>query len=148
MPYKDPEKRRENARKRVSRYRQRHPGRIQKQNVRSQTVSRFARAIALAKQRSYEWTIPEDSYKSLIIKPCYYHNGSLSDTGIGLDRLDNSRGYHVGNVVPCCGVCNFVRGNKFTPAEMLKLGQVVAEIIKERGTQGQVPVPARLLRLV
>lgn len=29
----------------------------------------------------------------------------------GLDRLDNSKGYDLDNVVPCCGRCNFMRLN-------------------------------------
>ena len=133
MPYKDPEKRRESSRRRTATYRVRHPRRIIDQNVRSQNTSRFARAIALAKQRNYEWTIEKSTYAVLIAQPCYYHGGDLSDTGIGLDRLDNTRGYHVNNVVPCCGICNFVRGNRFTPEEMRALGSVVAEILRKRG---------------
>jgi len=28
----------------------------------------------------------------------------------GIDRVDNSKGYIPTNVVPCCGVCNFMKG--------------------------------------
>lgn len=28
----------------------------------------------------------------------------------GIDRVDNEKGYIPDNVVPCCGVCNFMKG--------------------------------------
>ena len=30
----------------------------------------------------------------------------------GLDRADNDYGYTIGNVVPCCKVCNHWKGTK------------------------------------
>jgi hypothetical protein len=35
-------------------------------------------------------------------KPCHYCGGEST----GLDRVDNSKGYILKNVVPCCGICN------------------------------------------
>lgn len=28
----------------------------------------------------------------------------------GIDRVDNTKGYTIDNVVPCCGICNMAKG--------------------------------------
>lgn len=48
---------------------------------------------------------------------CSYCNGSIRRTCIGLDRLDNTRGYHSTNVVACCAFCNNARGHLLSPDE-------------------------------
>lgn len=37
---------------------------------------------------------------------------------MGLDRKDNSLGYIIDNVLPCCGDCNKVRNTVLTVEEM------------------------------
>jgi hypothetical protein len=44
----------------------------------------------------------------------------------GVDRIDSSIGYLPENVVPCCGLCNWMKGDQ-TQAEFFKR---VAEIYK------------------
>jgi hypothetical protein len=39
--------------------------------------------------------------------PCYYC-GAIIPT-IGIDRVDNTKGYQFQNVVPCCSTCNFMK---------------------------------------
>ena len=51
---------------------------------------------------------------------------------IGLDRIDNSKGHTIDNVVPCCYMCNVVRNNLFSHEEMLKIGKFLRKIIEER----------------
>jgi hypothetical protein len=59
-----------------------------------------------------EWTLTYDQYAELVTQNCSYCNRSLRDeTGSGLDRIDNSRGYLPGNVNPCCSECNRIRGD-------------------------------------
>jgi hypothetical protein len=53
---------------------------------------------------------------------------SSSKTGIGLDRLDDSKGYEVGNVVSCCTECNLARGCRFTPKEMKIIGAAIRRV--------------------
>lgn len=71
-----------------------------------------------AERRGYIWNLTEDQVKRLTSQPCYYcnakplqrgttgtnHNGSYLYNG--LDRVDNTKGYTIDNVVPCCGTCN------------------------------------------
>ena len=39
---------------------------------------------------------------------CEYCNDTLSP-GLHLDRVDNTHGYHIQNVVRCCETCNFMK---------------------------------------
>lgn len=51
---------------------------------------------------------------------------------IGLDRIDNSKGHTLDNVVPCCYECNIARSNNFTYEEMLELGKAIKSIKEKR----------------
>lgn len=39
--------------------------------------------------------------------PCTYCGSEIKT--IGLDRIDNSRGYEIDNITPCCYICNRMR---------------------------------------
>lgn len=74
--------------------------------------ARFTYAKSRATLNEKGWSIPFEEYKILVIKPCYYCNNELAPEkacGVGLDRIDNSKGYEPTNVLPCCGVCNTIR---------------------------------------
>ena len=80
---------------------------------------RWITARSYAKHEGREWSISFEEYYQLLRQGCFYSGKSLSDeTGIGLDRIDNSKGYTLDNVLPCCGECNSIRGNKLTVDEM------------------------------
>jgi len=53
---------------------------------------------------------------------CYYC-GKKSE--IGFDRIDNSKGHTIGNVVLACNICNMTRGNRFTVEQMKKIGELI-----------------------
>lgn len=40
-------------------------------------------------------------------KECYYCGIDIPN--IGIDRVDNAIGYVIGNVQPCCTVCNMMK---------------------------------------
>jgi hypothetical protein len=90
---------------------------------------RFAYVRRHAIARGHTWSLTPMEYALLVTGNCAYC-GMESDVeaGVGLDRLDNSKGYEVKNVVCCCSFCNMARGARFTPEEMIKLGKVIAEI--------------------
>ena len=80
-------------------------------------------------RKGKEWNLTEEEYTNLVNQNCKYC-GMKNDTeaGVGLDRLDNSKGYLKDNVVSCCIDCNYVRGNRFSPEEMKLIGEVIREI--------------------
>lgn len=61
----------------------------------------------------------------LLSKACVYCGDT---TRIGLDRIDNTQGHSINNVVPCCYDCNIARSNNFTHEEMFILGKTIKEI--------------------
>jgi hypothetical protein len=73
---------------------------------------------------------------SLLVKDksCSYCGGSLSVCifGYGLDRIDNSQGYVVGNCAPCCWSCNMRKGRLeqlgFAPTRAIELLREINEI--------------------
>lgn len=59
---------------------------------------------------------------------CYYCSGRIPLSSPGLDRVDSSRGYEVGNVVACCAVCN---QRKAAMPQSVFLGMLVREAYYE-----------------
>lgn len=51
---------------------------------------------------------------------------------IGVDRVDNERGYDLDNIVACCGPCNRIKANFFTFEEMRKIGLALQPIWRQR----------------
>jgi hypothetical protein len=69
--------------------------------------SRWMRARCNARTRKKVFTLTLEEYVILIDAPCKYCGRDISrDTGVGLDRIDNDKGYITGNCNPCCGPCN------------------------------------------
>ena len=73
---------------------------------------------------SIEWMV-----NNILLKPCVY----CGDTKrIGCDRIDNTKGHIMSNVVPCCIECNTARNSFFSYDEMRILGRTIAEIKANR----------------
>jgi len=86
-------------------------------SARSNVLNRYR---ANAQRRGYAWEI-EDDFDRLTSLPCFYCGCAPSKTeparrGFGdfiyngIDRVDNTKGYIPGNVVPCCQACNSAKG--------------------------------------
>lgn len=96
-------------------------GQAYEHKVRRTAKSRFARGKYGATRRKKTWDIAFEDYERLIANPCTYCNKSLADeTGSGLDRKDNSRGYSLDNVNPCCADCNRRRSKSMGSDEFAK----------------------------
>lgn len=92
---------------------------------------RFSHAQLKAKQRNKNFSLSFEEYVIEISKPCHYCGGLLNtdkNKGIGLDRLDNSLGYDIGNVVSCCGFCNKTRGDRLSYEETKAVISLVVQL--------------------
>jgi len=59
-------------------------------------------------KRELEYSLTKEQYDELIYKPCYLC-GYKNIVGNGLDRQDNTKGYIIDNVLPCCSTCNMMK---------------------------------------
>lgn len=88
-------------------------------SARNAVYSQYARA---AKRRSLDWTLSNVDFDHLTSKKCHYcgcapsnctnkptHNGDFIYNGI--DRVADEVGYILGNCVPCCRTCNFMKNS-------------------------------------
>ena len=57
-----------------------------------------------------------------------------TNSNLGCDRIDNTKGHLIENVVAACGDCNIMRGNRFTYEEMLIIGKTIAYVKSIRDT--------------
>ena len=77
-----------------------------------------------ARARDLAWELTDEDFDGLTSRECFYCGcppsavrkpDGLYDGGEftynGIDRRDNSLGYMIGNVVPCCWTCNHAKGN-------------------------------------
>lgn len=75
------------------------------------------------------YNLTDEELKNILNQSCFY----CGDTeNIGLDRINNSKGHCKNNVVPCCSLCNMVRGNRFTIEEFKIIGEAIKEIKNNR----------------
>lgn len=86
---------------------------------RNQPHGRYLYTKTQAKVRHKEWNLTEAEYTAAISKPCFYCDGPLPVGSSGIDRLDNSKGYISGNIVPCCYTCNTMKNATLTWQETL-----------------------------
>ena len=97
------------------------------------TTGRFYYAKVYAKQKQLEWNLSETQYTHKISESCVYCGFPNDVTaGIGLDRIDNNKGYAADNVLSCCTECNLVRGRRYTVEEMQVIGKAIAKVKRKR----------------
>ena len=67
-----------------------------------------------------EWDLTIDEFKKIrSIGHCFYCLGDLPKVCGGLDRIDNNKGYIVGNIILACENCNKFRGKFISVDEMV-----------------------------
>ena len=67
-----------------------------------------------ALRRTKSLTLSIDEYKELVVgRACFYceHRPAEGQGLLGLDRVDNTRGYHARNCVASCARCNYMKGS-------------------------------------
>lgn len=80
---------------------------------------RYTALKRAAKDKDLGFDITREIHAALLADNiCHYCTGSLNPTGHCLDRLDNTKGYLVKNVVVCCYSCNKIKGDSLTHEEM------------------------------
>lgn len=124
-----------------ARWREKHKERSAEESRRylRSVHGRYVASKGVARRRGLEWSLDEVAYTSLVTAPCSYCGGKLNETGSGLDRIDNSKGYIQGNVTSCCMECNRIKCHLLAHEEMLV---AMAAVIKLRNRKKLTLVPA------
>lgn len=88
-----------------------------------------------AKSRNILFDLSYADFLTIVAQDCHYCDSKPNMVDIvygdefihnGVDRIDSSKGYEVGNVVPCCTICNFGK-NDLSYEEFIKYLQKVGE---------------------
>lgn len=66
---------------------------------------RYAYYKSNSKIRGREFTITFEQFESIVNQECFY----CGESGYGIDRIDNSKGYIIDNILSCCSMCNFMK---------------------------------------
>ena len=83
----------------------------------------YASYIRGAKRRGLSFNLTLEQFVEITSQDCHYcgdkPNQKYTKKGMrgvaiynGIDRVDNTIGYEIDNVVTCCGYCNFSKGKK------------------------------------
>ncbi len=92
---------------------------------------RFSTLLTAAKRRHIVVELTFETYRELVAGgKCEYCSGLLPEAGYGIDRIDRRLGYIVGNCVPCCSSCNYLKMKLEVLLPMLQPYRIAA-IIKE-----------------
>lgn len=94
--------------------------------------ARWLQSKRRAEERGLIWTINFEDYEKLLMKNCAYCEGKINIYGVGLDRKNNTIGYILENVVPCCGICNKLKSDYLNYEEMMELKPFLIKFRKSR----------------
>lgn len=93
--------------------------------------AKFQALQAKCRKFGYDLDLTQEDCEAIWAQPCVYCGGSTeTQSGAGLDRIDNKLGYLKNNVLSCCGTCNMIRGPRLTVDEMKV---AMAAVLKLRG---------------
>ncbi len=94
---------------------------------------RYKNAKLSAKRRSISFDLTCEQYVKLIGPECFYCNGFFGrvTTGVGLDRMDNSKGYTIDNCVSCCKSCNGIKNSILTVEETKAAVKAIIRVRKK-----------------
>ena len=70
-----------------------------------------------AKKRGLDFKIDFKEFQKLWQKKCGYCGSNIET--VGIDRIDNNKGYIKGNIKSCCWMCNNMK-NTYTEKEFMK----------------------------
>ena len=93
-------------------YAKRHVADVMKYHTttkRGMINARFAIYRINARKRDISFDLTKEEFSLFWQKPCWYCDCEIKT--LGIDRIDNNRGYVLGNVLPCCKLCNWSKSN-------------------------------------
>lgn len=96
-----------------------------------------------ARKRHLSFDLDLSDLGKITSLPCHYC-GAAPEVYSGIDRVDNSRGYVFGNMVPCCWKCNQMKGKL---SEEVFLAQAYLIATRNIGRLRRTPPPEKSGRI-
>lgn len=62
-----------------------------------------------AQKKNLEFQLTKEEFNNLLKQDCYICGVKSEDNSIGIDRIDNDKGYTLDNCRPCCSICNYMK---------------------------------------
>lgn len=83
-------------------------------------------------------TITSEQFEAIFKSECFYCGSPpTTESLMGVDRLSTCYGYCVGNVVPCCTMCNMMKGS-FDPTTFINKAHEVSFTYHEKQSEGEL----------
>lgn len=82
-----------------------------------------------AKKRNVDWLLTDDEFKTFWQQPCAYCGDKIET--IGIDRVENDKGYFIGNCKPCCTTCNMMKMT-LTKDEFINKMKIILNNLNEK----------------
>lgn len=82
--------------------------RIRAQKYNQSPIGKFNNYKKAARDRDLYFLLTYDEFMQFWNKPCAYCGDEILT--IGLDRINNNKGYAMNNIVSCCERCNMMKG--------------------------------------
>lgn len=111
------------------RYYRRHQGTIRAKartkasRTKHTAQHKYNRYKSDSKRRQREFTLTYEQFNTIISQNCYYCG---SNSSIGIDRCNSKLGYIINNCVPCCTVCNIMKG-KMTKLDFIEQAKRISK---------------------
>lgn len=102
---------------------------------------RYAQYKRGAEKRGLAFDIPLSEFIRVVSNVCIYCKRHTKTMGI--DRVDNSKGYVRGNCMPCCKACNYMKGDEHTASEFTAHCELVAGNHKEEPSWQSASIAAQ-----
>jgi hypothetical protein len=88
--------------------------------------------IRSAAKRNIPWELTEEQFQSFYHTNCHYCNTAID--GVGLDRIDSTKGYVITNIVPCCTQCNTMKLDYSKEQFLTKIKEIWEHTMKSKET--------------
>jgi hypothetical protein len=92
---------------RLKRYRQTEKYKEANRNRSNSLSGKYNSYKRNAKRRNIEFNLTKEQFTQYWQLPCSYCGSKVKR--VGLDRINNNKGYDLDNVVPCCATCNYMK---------------------------------------
>lgn len=119
-------------RERTAKFNKTLEGKARLRSIALKPASRYSYTKNTARTRGLDFGFTKEDFFKVINDNCFYCGDFFRSSGAGLDRVDNSKGYVPGNVVPCCKDCNQMKADLSQDHFFVHLVKIYAKYIQGR----------------